>query len=128
MAKKKDDVTLPEKPKAAEPVEDKPKVAEPMTESEPESEDTHTLPPAEDVQEISEELGLPPSPDATVEAPSAHERVKLLQDRDVAALESKYAAWAAEKNFEGRDVGGIKARHVVDGGNGLLHLAVFYVD
>ncbi len=131
MAKKKeDDVTLPEEPKTEEP---KPEEAPP--EPAPESVDGSAPPPEEDVQEIPDEeetseLGPPPiAPDVDPVAAvkNVHEKLKLFQNRDASALETAYAAWTAEKGFA-RTGGSIQARHVVDGGNGLLHLAVFYVD
>ena len=127
--KKDDDVKLPEDPKTDEtPVETPPK-------PEPESVDGGTPPPAEDVQELPDEdepseLGPPPiAPDADPVAAvqNIHEKVKIFQNRDVAALEKAYADWTESKAFA-RTGGGIRERHIADGGNGLLHLAIFYVD
>lgn len=128
--KKEDDVTLPEEPKTEETPEETPAPT-----PEPESVDGGTPPPAEDVQELPEEekpseLGPPPvapGADPVAAVKNVHEKLKLFQSRDAAALEEMYASWTAEKAFA-RTGGGVQARHVVDGGNGLLHLAVFYVD
>lgn len=96
--------------------------------------DLKTDPPVEDVIELPEEI---PVSDPTLEKPKEdkpdfpafHEKLKLFQDRDSAELEQKYAAWTKEMNFFSEDSEAYVAeRHIADGGNGLIHLAVFYVD
>lgn len=124
MSKKKDDdVTLPEEPKTPE-----------ETAPAPESVDGGTPPPAEDVQELPEEkpseLGAPPEPieeKASVVDREIHEKLKIFQNRDATSLEEAYNAWSLGKQFDVTG-GEIRQRLLADGGNGLLHLAIFYVD
>jgi hypothetical protein len=91
--------------------------------------DEMMLPPEEDVKKDVSEPTLEEPKEDKLEVPVLYEKLKLLQSRDSAELEQKYAAWTKEMNFfdEGSDAY-VAERHIADGGNGLIHLAIFYVD
>lgn len=130
--KTKDDVTLP----TDKDVEETP---EPAVETEEKDEPTPEVPenfgsPAEDEAKEAE-------PEATLEdAPKEdkpdstplhkhQEKLKLFQSRDREDLERKYAEWTKEMCFlEDDSEAYVAERHIADGGNGLIHLAIFYVD
>jgi hypothetical protein len=123
--KDKDDVTLPTKE---------------IKEEETKKEEKNVDPPAEDVKEEPE---VEPDPEPTLEdppeevkempekpdLPELQEKLKLFRSHDAATLETKYANWTKEMHFlEDGSHAYIAERHIEDGGNGLIHLAIFYVD
>jgi len=133
--KDKDDVALPED-KQDKP---DPEKTEEETKAD-ESVDGHPEPPVEDVKEEPDpepestetgpSLPEPPEEDAiSPKTPILQERLKIFQSNDVATLEKKYETWTTEMRFlEDESDAYIAERHLEDGGNGMLYLAIFYVD
>lgn len=154
MAKKdKDDVTLPTEKSKEEEVKEKettekaeeetrkeepkeePKEEEPKEEEPKETKNVD--PPEEDIKELPENE---PEPEPTLadppveenlesKRPILQERLKLFQSNDIATLEKKYEMWTTEMRFlDDESDAYIAERHLEDGGNGMLYLAIFYVD
>lgn len=134
MAKKKNDTDEVTLPGSEEQPEEESKSLE---EAPPEN----IQPPEEDVQEIpDDEPGPPAEEPVSEEIPHEREetavkldyvpqeKLKIIQSRDVGEVETKYSAWYSEFVQESRGTrsGHIVERHIVEGGNGLIILCIFY--
>jgi hypothetical protein len=124
MVDEKDEVTLP-----GSEDEEEEKVAE-ETPEEPGNVD----PPAEDTVELPDEDALEAEEPVSEEVPQdvpvkittvARERLKIIQSRNIGEVETGYDAWYQEFSSVEKP-GHIVERHIVEGGNGLIILCVFY--
>jgi len=124
--KTEDDVILPG---AEKKEEEQPKVEEAPKNVEPPKEDVKVVeepkPEEVKVEEKKEEADEKVEKVERVRDKRPVERLKVIQSRNIADVEKAYSEWYDE--FAKSDAGHITERHVVEGGNGLIVLAIFYI-